>query len=151
MVTNFAILFIMIFLSFSTHAGIEEIFEGKTSIEEPLKLRDPFQAPKEKLVRQERPGEAKKNSDGIYTNLEEIGVVPLKDIKITGILIGRDRRAIVSVTGKKTPFIIHEGNKLGENQAEVKAIVPGGLILVEKVVNIYGETEFLETVIPISK
>ena len=40
---------------------------------------------------------------------------------------------------------------LGSNEAEIKAILPGGLILAEKVVNIYGETEYLETVIPISK
>jgi type IV pilus assembly protein PilP len=41
--------------------------------------------------------------------------------------------------------------KLGENNAELRAILPGGLILVEKNINIYGEEEYLETVIPIVK
>jgi hypothetical protein len=41
--------------------------------------------------------------------------------------------------------------KLGPNNADIKAILPGGIILVEKVTNIYGEDEFLETVIPISE
>ena len=41
--------------------------------------------------------------------------------------------------------------KIGEDGAELKAILPGGIIVVEKIVNVYGQEEYLETVIPISK
>jgi hypothetical protein len=41
--------------------------------------------------------------------------------------------------------------KLGANKATLRAILPGGLVLVEKNTNIYGEDEYLETVIPLSK
>lgn len=137
-------------VSGSAQAGVEEIFEGKTSIENPVKLRDPFKPPKPETIRKKDAPETKK-TDGVYSNVEEIGVVPLADIKIMGVLIGRERRAILSTKNSNAQYIIKEGAKLGKNQAEVRAIVPGGLILVEKVTNIYGETEYLETVIPISK
>ena len=48
-------------------------------------------------------------------------------------------------------IILKEGMKIGEDGAELKAILPGGIILVEKIVNVYGQEEYLETVIPISK
>ena len=41
--------------------------------------------------------------------------------------------------------------KIGRDKIEVKAILPGGMILVEKITNIYGDDEYIETVIPISK
>ncbi len=47
--------------------------------------------------------------------------------------------------------ILREGAKIGEDGAELKAIMPGGVILVEKIINVYGQEEYLETVIPISK
>jgi len=54
--------------------------------------------------------------------------------------------------GEKAGIIIlKEGMKIGDDGAELKAILPGGIILVEKIVNVYGQEEYLETVIPISK
>ena len=47
-------------------------------------------------------------------------------------------------------FYIKEGMKLGSSGAEVKAILPGGIVLVEKIRNVYDQDEYLETVIPIS-
>jgi type IV pilus assembly protein PilP len=52
---------------------------------------------------------------------------------------------------QKKIIIMKEGMKIGPDNAELKAILPGGIVLVEKIVNVYGEDEFLETVIPISK
>ena len=57
----------------------------------------------------------------------------------------------MKVDEKGATHTVKEGMTLGPNDAEIKAILPGGIILAEKVVNIYGETEYLETVIPISK
>ena len=56
------------------------------------------------------------------------------------------------ISGASTQvIIIKEGSKLGPDNAEVKAILPGGIILVEKIVNVYGQEEYLETVVPISR
>ena len=68
-------------------------------------------------------------------------------------LIGKERRAILKIiNNEKLPaVIIKEGYRIGPDRVEVKAILPGGIILVEKMVNVYGQEEFLETVIPISK
>ena len=148
---NKVLTLILFIISLTSYAGIEEIFEGETGIKDPSQLRDPFKAPPAEKEVKKKEGPKTKKSNGVYTNVPDLGIVPLEDIKITGVLIGRERRAILSIKSQKEPYIIKEGAKLGKNQAEVKAIVPGGLILVEKVTNIYGESEYLETVIPISK
>lgn len=67
-----------------------------------------------------------------------------------GVLIGPERRAMARVSGAKDSFIIKEGMHIGPNQAEVKAILPGGVILVEKIRNVYDQDEYLETVLPVS-
>jgi hypothetical protein len=56
--------------------------------------------------------------------------------------VGKDAKKII---------IFKEGAKIGAEAAELKAILPGGIVLVEKITNVYGEEEYLETVIPISK
>ena len=75
----------------------------------------------------------------------------MDNIKLVGVLIGKERRALVSSQGGKSIIILKEGMKIAEEGAELKAILPGGIILVEKIVNVYGQEEYLETVIPISK
>lgn len=128
---------------------LQDVFKGVTSIEKPFELRDPFKKP---LFKKQSENQAKtKKIDGVYSNVASLSSsVPVEKIRILGVLIGKERRAVVSTGGKET-FLVKEGMMVGNNRAEVKAIVPGGIILVEKVVNIYGITEYLETVIPISK
>ncbi len=72
-------------------------------------------------------------------------------MKVVGVLIGRERRAMVKSGDGGSIIILKEGMKIGEDGAELKAILPGGIILVEKIVNVYGQEEYLETVIPISR
>lgn len=144
----FALMFFC--LTSNSFARLDNIFDGKTGIEKPFELRDPFQQPLMKRE-EEVKSTVTKNNKGVYSNIKTIGKVQVKDINIVGVLIGKERRAIVKIANQTEPFILKEGMKLGENDAEIKAIVPGGMILVEKVVNIYGEDEYLETVIPISK
>ena len=131
-------------------AKLQDLFKGKTSINDPFSLRDPFRRP---MIRKEKNNTSVlgKKQKGEYSNLKTIGKVKLEELTIVGVLIGKERRAIVKVGKEPNPFILKEGMRLGENNAEIKAIVPGGIILVEKVTNIYGEDEYLETVIPISK
>ena len=47
------------------------------------------------------------------------------------------------------PIKLKEGMTLGTQNAVVRAILPGGIVLVEKISNVYGQEEFFETVIPI--
>lgn len=118
-------------------------------------LRDPFKREykKEQLIR-EKGGKMLINNK--FSNLPTIESIKLDQIKIVGVLLGEKRRAMAKVVdssgvsiGKDT-YIIKEGMKLGLNKAEVKAIVPGGIVLVEKIRNIYDQDEYIETVIPIS-
>ncbi len=135
-------------------AGLNNFFKDKTKIDNPFSLRDPFKAPINK-------GEGKKEGRGFtvtgkgqYSNIGDtpLDQISIDSIKVVGVLIGKERRALIN-GGKenKKIIILKEGAKIGPEAAELKAILPGGIVLVEKITNVYGEEEYLETVIPISK
>jgi type IV pilus assembly protein PilP len=128
-----------------------DIFKNKTKIKEPFKLRDPFRPKEVRGTKEKQITQSGGVRNGIFTNLDTIDNVPLAQIKITGVIIGKDRRAIAKIADGKPGIILREGMKIGEDQAEIKAILPGGIVLVEKIINVYGQDEYLETVIPISK
>lgn len=133
----------------------DEIFKkGETTIKNPLDLRDPFKKKRKRL------GRRKKNylgylTNGKYSNLPSIRSFPLDNIRIVGIFLGENRRALAKINpgdgnlGPET-YMIREGMKIGENNAEVKAIVPGGIVLVERIRNVYNQDEYIETIIPVS-
>ena len=128
------------------------VLNGKSSIKNPLELRDPF---KKELRRKRRSKADYPGTRTVFTNIQTIDNTPLDRIRITGILIGDDRRAVaktVDSSGKigEQSYILKEGMKLGENGAEIKAILPGGIVLVEKIRNVYDQDEYLETIIPVS-
>jgi type IV pilus assembly protein PilP len=150
----------------SLTAAPNNIFKGMTSIEDPFAKRDPFRVPK--MSSQKKSNIEGRISDGNYSNIPVLGEVSIDNIIVIGVIIGKERRAFVRVgTGLSsgdddagvvapsaavsTTYTLKEGQIIGENDAELKAILPGGLILVEKTTNIYGQEEYLETVIPISK
>ncbi len=123
-------------------------------IKDAMSLRDPFR-------RENRKGSGPKSGrgrilvDDKFSNLPVMGKVTLDSIKIVGVLLGENRRAIARLmdSGGKvgnSTIIIKEGMKLGLNDAEVKAIVPGGIVIAEKIRNVYEEDEYIETVIPIT-
>ncbi len=132
-------------------AAPSNIFEGFTSIKKPFELRDPFRPAKIKVERGK--DVVGRVSNGVYSNIPVLGDVELSKLRVVGVIIGKERRAFIKVDGDQdnTTFTIKEGQILGESDAELKAIMPGGLILVEKTTNIYGQEEYLETVVPISK
>ena len=142
------IVLISIFIFSVTSFGkIEDVFKGQTSIKDPFKLRDPFQTPKFKSKTQQK---RKERARGILDNVKKLSQPDnLDTMSIVGVLIGKERRVIVKV-GADT-FSLKEGDSYGRNGPEIKAILPGGVILVEKITNIYGENEFIETIVPISK
>lgn len=132
------------------------IFKDKTAIENPIELRDPFKAPLSKsgTRRAESTGDPNYTlTNGVYSNLKDadLSTVNIQNLKVVGVLIGKERRVMVQYEGSSEVSILKEGMKLGVDKAELKAILPGGIILVEKIINVYGQEEYLETVIPISR
>lgn len=136
---------------FNLYGGdIKKDMESLTSIKKPFELRDPFLQQNSKKSEPKHAVESKVSA-GIYDNVPKLGNVDASRITIKGVLIGKERRAMVSVEGSPGIFVLKEGQTIGDNKAELRAILPGGIILVEKITNIYGDEEYLETVIPISK
>lgn len=130
---------------------LSNFFRDKTKIEKPFELRDPFKAPQSKHEKEKVKQGYFSQGNGQYTNIEIKSVTSVESIKVVGVLIGRERRAMVKSGDVGPVIVLKEGMKIGESGAELKAILPGGIILVEKIVNVYGQEEYLETVIPISK
>lgn len=138
-------------LSLVAEEADKGLFEGKTQISNPFALRDPFKSPLViEVARDDKTESTGILRDGVFTNIQNMSQeVSIYDIKVVGVLIGKERRAMVKI-GQGDTFVIKEGMKLGRDQVELKAILPGGLIFVEKLINVYGQAEYLETVIPVS-
>ncbi len=150
-----SLIMILLVGAFATSAmakdPLKEFFKDKTKIDNPFELRDPFKAPPSKSDRSMSKAGYYMQGKGQYSNIEEVTFNSIADLRIVGVLIGKERRAMVQ-SGKAGKIVtIKEGTKIGEDGAELKAILPGGVIIVEKIVNVYGQEEYLETVIPISK
>lgn len=131
------------------------LFKSKTYVKNPLDLRDPFKRRINK--KKTNQAKAKERLNGIYTNYNNsLESRPIESLHVVGVVIGAERRAMVKIVddqgGAKdnNVYYVKEGMKVGENGAEVKAILPGGIVLVEKIRNVYDQDEYLETVIPVS-
>ena len=136
--------------------NLQNFFKNKTKIDNPFNLRDPFKAPTSKNENKNQRKGFYVSGKGQYSNISDVALdrISINDMKVVGVLIGKERRALISPSGgdaKSHVIILKEGMKIGPEAAELKAILPGGIVLVEKIVNVYGEEEYLETVIPISK
>lgn len=125
----------------------------KSNIKDPASLRDPF---KKKILLSKKKQETTEAIlvNGQASNFPTLDNTPLAQIRIVGVLLGTHRRAVAKIArGNQLSgesYLLREGMRLGEHGAEIKGILPGGIILVEKVKNIYDEFDFIETVIPIS-
>ena len=123
-----------------------------TSIKDPLSLRDPFKRQNSIIFKDERQRTLTKDKDSYSNYVTDLPTnVGLNTLKLVGILLGPQRRAIVRVGNNNQSFIVREGMILGEEKAEVKAILPGGMVLVEKIKNVYNQDEYVETIIPLSR
>ncbi len=140
--------------------SLDEFFKDKTRIENPLELRDPFKSPQAKGASKRQGGNKFRRGDSTYSNLasENLRDWNIYDIRVVGVMIGKERRAMITkgqaAENDKSAakvVVIKEGSSIGPDNAEVKAILPGGIILVEKIINVYGQEEYLETVVPISR
>jgi len=125
-----------------------KLYRSNTNVKNPLELRDPF---KRKISKKKSQQQPKNQSNGYFTNINEsIENKSVESLKIVGIMIGAERRAMAQIAGEGSVLLVKEGMKIGPNGAEVKAILPGGIVLVEKIRNVYDQDEYLETVIPLS-
>lgn len=150
--------FILISAQAQEEAREYNLFKSKTFVKNPLDLRDPFKRKINKKKSQSQT-KAQNHLNGIYTNVNgSLENRPLESLRVTGVVLGSERRAIVKVINATTEsgerdtniYYLKEGMHVGENGAEVKAILPGGIVLVEKIRNVYDQDEYLETVIPVS-
>lgn len=152
---SFLISSLYIFSMITYGASVKDFFDGKTEIPSPQELRDPFKPPKVKKSKENVIGSGFMRN-GVFTNLPNIRSAELREIVIKGVFFGKDRRAIaMRVDSGGNPidnsvFVIREGMKIGRDEAEIKAILPGGVVVVERIQNVYGQEEYLETIIPIS-
>ena len=131
--------------------SLSKIFEGKTEIKNPFNIRDPFQRPRFKSAANKS---QINRSSGILDTTEYYSKpFDINKINVVGVLIGNKRRAMVKVSGEEGDkvYTYKEGDILGDKGPEIKAILPGGIILVEQINNAYGQSEYIETVIPISQ
>lgn len=149
----FAFIFSVGAVAAPNRRSLKDFFNDKTKIENPFSLRDPFKAPIDR--KEKKPGRNYQvTGKGQYSNIADVALdqISLNTLKVVGVLIGKERRALINNGGDKGKVIIlKEGMKIGPEEAELKAILPGGIVLVERITNVYGEEEYLETVIPISK
>ena len=153
----FLILLSIITSSFAQEENVGQVpdFLKKqtTKILNPLQLRDPFKRTRKRSVIS-TPAGSKLDRDNSYSNRPQLGTRALSDIRVVAIFLGKNRRAVAKILNGSNlsteSYTIKEGDLLGQNQAEVKAIVPGGLILVERIKNIYDQDEFIETILPVS-
>lgn len=126
-----------------------EFLRSKTQVKNPLEMRDPF---KRKILRKKHQVNQERKDSGYYTDETSIENVSIDKLKIVGVLLGNQRRAMVKIADRENSeiFYLREGSKIGQNGAELKAILPGGVVLVEKIRNVYDQDEYLETVIPLT-
>ena len=147
-------LFLVVFIIaisnvFAQNAKFEFFNGNKTKIKNPIGLRDPFK--RKRLSLKTKKGKYSAFLKGnFFSNLPSIENVALNDIRIVGVLLGKKRRAMAKIKNGKDTYLLKEGMRLGLDNAEIKAILPGGIVVVEKIRNVYNQEEYLETIIPIS-
>lgn len=129
---------------------------------ERLQIRDPFKREmpkKQRLLKKDQFGSTN------YSNVLTLEGIPLERIRVVGVILGKTRSALARIAGEgasagdsmaggeEMPEVItiKEGMPLGVNGGEVRAILPGGIVVVEKIRNVYDQDEYLETIIPISE
>jgi Tfp pilus assembly protein PilP len=155
---------LIVFIIFSTNVWSQpgsgrkyKFFKDvKTFIKKPFELRDPF-VKKSRVIITTRA--KKKRFGSSFSNRKELYNVKLEELRIVGVFLGKKRKALAKVikSGEATgtvelmpeTYILKEGMRLGENRAEIKAILPGGIVLVERIKNVYDQDELLETIMPL--
>lgn len=123
-------------------SSVVDFIQKNTDLKEPWKLRNPFKIKLEK--KKARQKQKVQQSLGSSDLIKEIDP---NAMKIIGVLAGKKKRAFAKF--KNSVIILKEGDKIGPDKVELKAILPGGIVVVDRFTNVYGQEEYLETIIPI--
>ncbi|MEH0859938.1 hypothetical protein [Halobacteriovorax sp. DPLXC-1] len=149
----------VLMIAFLFALPIVEICAQSLDLNSARSIRDPFKVKYRKKFGQKRTRREKFKG---FTNKLSTDNLRIDRLRVTGIFMGKNPRAIVTevdekanenngaAAEKREVVIIKEGMKIGPDQVEVKAILPGGVVLVEKIINVYDEEEYLETILPLS-
>ena len=129
-----AAFFFMMLTAFAATPQALAMAAGTDGVEAPptemLKLRDPFRHPESKSELVPR---------------TELEMYPLDQIKMMGVVTGPDHmRAMITTPNGKTHFIA-ERTKLGIHKGVVTKITPERVRIREKVVNVLGQEEDVES------
>jgi len=113
-------------------------------------MRDPFESPEIKPQKTRR--EKDLIEKGIFNNSPNPDTLRLDGLILKGVILNGDQhRAIFQGREGASGFLLLEGSSISNGRVILKAILPRAAIFVEKIINIYGQPEYLETVIPISE
>ena len=101
-----------------------------------LKVRDPFRRP-----------DVVAENVGALSPLERF---PAADFQMIGVLTGPEKmRAMVLGPDKKTHFVA-ERMKIGQRHGIVRRITPDSILVRERIVNVFGEEESVDTELPLT-
>lgn len=109
--------------------------DAEISLESSLTLRDPFRQPQMKIA-------TEVNEGGKVPELERFQV---DQFRLMGIITGPKKHKAMLAGPDGKIFIVSESMRLGSRRGLVKKISSGGVLIEEKVVNILGQEERVET------
>ncbi len=144
------ILILLLFVSITSFSQTE-VFEEILNLENPYDLRDPFKSPElgdgESKVKKKSRFEG-----GVFTNEIPGNHIPLEKLVVHAIVYSKtNKKALVKEKGgrSKRMFVLREGMKIKRQDIVLKQILPKALLFVEEITNVYGQPEYVESVIPI--
>lgn len=161
------VLFILIISHFVSESNAQDSIKvqaiNESNIQNPQDLRDPFKRKLNKLKRRMKEDEL--STDDRLTQDSALASASIESLRVVGVIIGPERRAIIKINqnedgeanfnseesvDNRESYFVKEGTLLGPDESEVKAILPGGIVIVKKIKNVYDQDEYLETIIPVT-
>jgi len=144
---------LLLFLITNIAHSQTDVFEEVLNLDNPYDLRDPFKSPDlgggEKVTKKKS-----RYENGILTNEIPGNHIPLEKLIVHAIVFSKtNKKALVREKGArtKTLFALREGMKIKRQDIVLKQILPKALLFVEEITNVYGQPEYVESVIPISQ
>jgi hypothetical protein len=117
----------------ASHPGRPVVVLEPISVEESLKMRDPFRKPAKFAA----PG-----NDLALPDLERYGT---DQIKIVGIITGPKKPKALVVTPNNKMFIVSENDRMGIHKGVVTKIGEKSIVVRERIVNLVGQEENTDT------
>ncbi len=128
-----------------------QVFEEVLNLDNPYDLRDPFKSP-ELGDGESKTKKKSRFENGVFTNEIPGNHIPLEKLAVHAIVYTKtNKKALVKEKGgrSKRLFVLREGMKIKRQEIVLKQILPKALLFVEEITNVYGQPEYVESVIPI--